>query len=495
MRPVLAAALLSLPLLAGLPTGAEAQTVECSTANADGSYTVPSDWALKPSGLAVGTKFRLLFVTSTRRDATATDIATYNTFVQTAAKAGHSAISDSCGNLFKVVGSTSAVDARVNTDSESTDTDAQIYWLNGDKAADNYADFYDGNWDSRAHKNESGGTTSYDWVFTGSNGNGTKSTSSPLGDSGSVIRVQLSRGFPLHDSSGSPPTLQFRFYALSPVFTVAEAPIVLTGSVTSSTSEVRLLETGSATYTVVLDAEPTASVTMTITKAGTHTGAATVSPTSHTFTSGTNGTWDDPVTITVTGSDQSGTNANRELTLSHTFTSTDSTYGGATGNLPVKVDDAPEVEAWEGWARYAYGPSIWLDRPQTITSTYGININQDIHAGPLDYTIRLSNRPATGGTVTVTATVGDSNLAGLSLTRNGPPQPSLTLTFKDRDPSPHCNNGFGGDGEDYDNTPESSWQCWRRVYVHDLAAGKTGVLGCTDITHTASGGGVRGMTG
>ena len=106
LRPVLASALLALPLLAGLPTGAQAQ-VACSTANADGSYNVPFDWALKPSGLTTaGTKFRLLFVTSTVRNATATDIATYNTFVQTRAKAGHSAISDSCGNLFKVVGST-----------------------------------------------------------------------------------------------------------------------------------------------------------------------------------------------------------------------------------------------------------------------------------------------------------------------------------------------------------------------------------------------------
>ncbi|MDE0651294.1 MAG: hypothetical protein OXI12_13260, partial [Gammaproteobacteria bacterium] len=491
LRRGLGAALLSFPLLAVLPTGAEAQTaVECTTANADGSYNVPEDWALKPSGLAVGTKFRLLFVTSTRRDATATDIATYNTFVQTRAKAGHSAISDSCGNLFKVVASTSAVNVRGNTATRSSDTDALIYWLNGAKVADNYADFYDGSWHSGAGKDESGNAVSSERVATGTNNAGV--TSRPLGAS-QVRNVSIRSSSPFSQGSNQNSN-QYRFYALSPVFVV---PLpTLTGSVSVSTSEVRLLETGSATYTVVLDAEPTANVTMTITKAGTHTGAANVSPTSHTFTSGTNGTWDDPVTITVTGSDQSGTNANRELTLSHAFTSTDSTYGGATGNLPVKVDDAPEVEAWEGWARYAYGPSIWLDRPQTITSTYGININQDIHAGPLDYTIRLSNRPATGGTVTVTATVGDSNLAGISLTRDGAPQSSLTLTFSDRDPSPHCDNSHhNGGGEDWDNTAETSWQCWRKVWVHDLAAGKTGVLGCTDIAHTASGGGVRGMTG
>ncbi len=269
------------------------------------------------------------------------------------------------------------------------------------------------------------------------------------------------------------------------------------GGIAFSAGTVRLLETGSATYTVVLDAEPTADVTMTITKGGTNSGAANVSSTSHTFTSGTNGTWDDPVTVTVNGVDQSNANANRELTLSHAFTSTDSRYGGMNRTVAVKVDDAPEVEAWEGWVwnHGARDPNRKMERPRTVTSTPGLSLGQDIHVGPLDYVIRLSNRPATGGTVTVTATVGDSNLAGISLTPNGTPQSSLTLTFKDRDPSPHCNNGLGNDGEDYDGSAESSWQCWRRVYVHDLAAGKTGVLGCTDIAHTATGGGVRGMTG
>ncbi|MYG39360.1 MAG: hypothetical protein F4201_00795, partial [Nitrospira sp. SB0677_bin_15] len=270
------------------------------------------------------------------------------------------------------------------------------------------------------------------------------------------------------------------------------------GGVTFAVSEVRLLETGSAIYTVSLDAQPTSNVTMAITREGTNSGAATVSPSSHTFTSGTNGTWDDPVTITVTGSDQSGTNANRELTLSHAFASTDSRYGGMNRTVAVKVDDAPEVEAWEGWKwnHGALDPNRKMERPRTVTSTPGLSLGQDIVAGPLDYVIRLSNRPETGGTVTVTATVGDSNLAGISLTRDGAPQNSLTLTFSDRDPSPHCDNSHhDGGGEDHDNTPETSWQCWRKVWVHDLAAGKTGVRGCTDITHTATGGGVRGMTG
>ena len=149
LRPVLAAALLALPLFAGLTGGAAAQTaVECSTANSDGSYSVPSDWALKPSGVNDGDKFRLLFVTLTTRTGSSSNIATYNTFVQTRAKAGHSAITDSCGNLFKVLGSTATVDARDNAG--TTGAGFPIYWLGGAKVADSHTDFHDGTWDSSA---------------------------------------------------------------------------------------------------------------------------------------------------------------------------------------------------------------------------------------------------------------------------------------------------------------------------------------------------------
>ena len=53
---------------------------------------VPTDWSLKPSSLVLGDKFRLLFLSSTKRDGSATAIATYNTFVQTRAAAGHADI-------------------------------------------------------------------------------------------------------------------------------------------------------------------------------------------------------------------------------------------------------------------------------------------------------------------------------------------------------------------------------------------------------------------
>ena len=90
-----------------------------------GPAEVPSDWSLKPTGLAAGTQFRLLFLSSTRRNASSTDIATYNTFIQGRAAAGHTDIrAYSAG--FRVVGCTAAVDARDNTKTTYTTTDKGV---------------------------------------------------------------------------------------------------------------------------------------------------------------------------------------------------------------------------------------------------------------------------------------------------------------------------------------------------------------------------------
>ena len=120
--------------------------------------TVPSDWSLKPTGLAVGAKFRLLFLSSTKRDGSSSDIADYHAFIQTRAAAGHADIR-TYSTGFRALGCTSDVDARDTTYTTYTSTDkgVPIYWLNGAKAADQYEDFYDGTWDDEVNdKNESG---------------------------------------------------------------------------------------------------------------------------------------------------------------------------------------------------------------------------------------------------------------------------------------------------------------------------------------------------
>ena len=138
---------------------AETRTSAATAAvSAVAAAVVPADWSLKPTGLTNGDKFRLLFLSSTKSAGSSTDIATYNTFVQTRAAAGHADIRTYSAG-FRVVGCTAAVDARDNTATTYTTTDkgVPIYWLNGAKAADQYEDFYDGSWDDEANdKNESG---------------------------------------------------------------------------------------------------------------------------------------------------------------------------------------------------------------------------------------------------------------------------------------------------------------------------------------------------
>ena len=138
---------------------------------------VPSNWSLNPTGLTTGARFRLLFLSSTTRNANSSDIADYNTHVQNAAAAGDADIQD-YSSWFRAVASTPSTDARDNT--ATTGTGVPIYWLGGTKAADDYAGFYDGGWDDEANaKDESGSARSTsgsaDYPWTGSSHSGTES--------------------------------------------------------------------------------------------------------------------------------------------------------------------------------------------------------------------------------------------------------------------------------------------------------------------------------
>ena len=215
----------------------------CAAAPAAAQQTaeVPQNWSLNPSGLGVGDKFRLIFLTSGsgRRNAKSTDIADYNAFVQGRAKNGHRAIRE-FASKFRVVGSTETVAARDNTG--TTGAGVEIHWLDGGKVADNYGDFYDGSWDDEGNPRGKDGnrvdlgvhgpctltTVGYPFVWTGSNRDGTSHSSRFLGggttDLSPVEAGRLSSGSatPL---SGSNHNRSFSgcFYALSPVFTIVRA--------------------------------------------------------------------------------------------------------------------------------------------------------------------------------------------------------------------------------------------------------------------------------
>ena len=195
------------------------------------------DWSLIPAGLSSGDTFRLIFLSSTKRDGSATDIATYNTFVQTRAAAGHTDI-QAYSDGFTVVGCTAAADAVGNTG--TTGVGVPIYWLNGNKVADDYADFYDEDWDEEAaDKNELGNngpdtTNSGNYPITGCDDDGTEAFSSipgseALGSDGGSVRVGRPNSSttghgPLSSTSTTGDTNNRPMYGLSAVFQVGAAP-------------------------------------------------------------------------------------------------------------------------------------------------------------------------------------------------------------------------------------------------------------------------------
>ena len=294
-----------------------------------------------------------------------------------------------------------------------------------------------------------------------------------------------------------------------------------------SETNLRILETGETTYCVRLTTAPSGGDTIvTIGTTGSHTGAATPSTTTLTFTASN---YMNPQPLTVTGVDQPNTHLNRTFSLTHTANG-----GGysnqALGSVWVEVDDAPELEAWPDYDR-ANGSVPFLRRPNTVVSSPGLTPHRNMYPGyELTYVLRLSNRPEPGGTVTVTATVASDkrNLIGLSLT--GPSVPldgpayqtwatnlpgTLTVTFNDGSPSTGtgCSNWHGGGefeyhddngrfytvtggrrSETWDNTADTPWKCWRKIWVVRKPASRNIANTCADITHTASGGGVRQVT-
>ena len=124
---------------------------------------------------------------------------------------------------------------------------------------------------------------------------------------------------------------------------VMATPMAPTGpGVTVSRMSVTVTEedpTG-ATYTVVLDTQPTVDVTITV--GGFNNTDVTVNPASLTFMMGT---WNTTQTVRVTANDDANT-ANETVTLTHSAASTDPGYSGiAIADVEVTVDDNDRDES------------------------------------------------------------------------------------------------------------------------------------------------------
>ena len=189
---------------------------------------VPSSWELTPAGLVAGDRFRLIFVTSGNYSPQQIHISYYNALMSDLVRAGHTAIRSHASG-FRLLGSTPTVDARENTC--STGTGVPIYWLNGNKVADDYGDFYDGSWDDETGSNTQSGNFRHlsDSIWTGTQDDGTAAALAVLGRKDRNLTTRTGRlnyelGGPLASGLEQREShVRKPYYAMSQVFVVKEA--------------------------------------------------------------------------------------------------------------------------------------------------------------------------------------------------------------------------------------------------------------------------------
>ena len=160
-----------------------------------------------------------------------------------------------------------------------------------------------------------------------------------------------------------------------------------TPGVTVTGSPLNVNEGSTATYTVVLDAQPSSEVTITVTKKSGGDADLTLSGSSALTFTGT--TWDTAQTVTVSAAEDNGDLANGSATFQHGAGSGDTRYHGkAIDNLV-----ANEVEN---------------DTPGVTVTDSPLNVNEGSTA---TYTLVLEAQPNSNVTITITkASGGDSDL-------------------------------------------------------------------------------------
>ena len=370
-----------------------------------GAVPVPHDWALIPSGLGVGDQFRLLFKTSTARDATSTDIAAYDRFVQDALiERGHEALRPFIGD-FKVLGSTQSAAARQRLGLGSSGP--AVYWLNGARIAASHTVFCqeqrDGGWNEDDFhtgniKIETGGSrSSIAAPFTGINNECRTRTDMGglyLGSTGQVVAgaggVLTSGddawsagplGESLVDPAGERP-----FYGLSPVFEVTPTLSLTVGGSASVT------EGTDATFTVTADHAPSAAITVnyTVSQEGDFVSAGT-------RTLNFSGT---TTTISVTTLDDKLIEPDGSVTVTLNTGQSYVVGSSDTATVTVTDDDTPAESA-------TFTPS---------------SVSVSENSGTASYTVVLDSRPTADVTVALSVS-GPVKIDG----------PGGNIAFKDSD--------------------------------------------------------------
>ena len=361
--------------------------------------------------------------------------------------AGHADV-QGYSSLFRAVACTADVDATANTG--TVGTGEPVYWLDGAKAADDYADFYDGSWDAEAtFRNESGAAVAIGVgvfagrVWTGCEDDGTEAvdsgTSRALGAEPSLTGWL---NFPDLNGPLSANTennvLLFPLYGLSPVLRVAEPP-----GVTVSKDTLGVVEGSSGTYTLVLDAEPTASVTVDVTGGG----DVTVEPTSLTFTTTT---WGTEQTVTVTATEDPDAVDDTQTITHAVATGGAPEYAGLGVNsvaVTVNDNDTAGVSVSRATLRVDEGSTgtytVRLAFQPTASVTVNVTGGGDVTVEPTSLTFTTTTW-GTEQTVTVTATedpdaVDDTQTITHAVATGGAPEyaglgvNSVAVTVNDND--------------------------------------------------------------
>ena len=452
------------------PAGTE-YTLEVRAVNTNGAGTgaqanvaatdlVPSNWSLIPTGLSTGDKFRLLFLSSTRRNKLSANIADYNTFVQTRAANGHADIRDYSAG-FRAVGCTAAVDARDNTKTTYTTTDkgVPIYWLNGAKAADQYEDFYDGSWDDEANDKNESGTNGLDtslndnWPLTGCDHDGTEEFA--LGSSQVRVGRPNSSGSdhgPLSSDSLLGASLTRPLYGLSAVFEVAAAVVVPNNppAFSADTAARSVAENTAAGQNVgaALTATDADSDTLTYTLEGTDAASFDIVSGSGQIRTRTGVTYNHEAksTHTVVVKADDGNGGTDTVTVTITVTDVDEPPGrpaaptvsataGSTTSLDVTwtapTNTGPAIASYD--LQYRAGTSgNFTNGPQNVTGTSAA-IGSLAADTSYEVQVRATNAESDGdwsvaGTGRTTATSAPGAPTGLSATASGTTAINLSWT-------------------------------------------------------------------
>ena len=348
---------------------------------------VSADWPLVPedSDGRSPARFRLLFVTSDRYTHYnkpwyyVDSIKYHNGFVQRAASRNQHL--KGFKGEFRALISTIVTDARDNT--ATTGTGVPIYWLNGERVADSYADFYDGSWASYSVKNELGADYKPGLIWTGSNKDGTKADDEKKAYH-SFFRYHARVGWPADEkpidggfaaaefpilADGTQGVRSLPLYALSPVFAV-QSPRLTTPTVTLTLSPDTVDENGGvSTVTAKLDRATEAETVVTVTATPDAPAEAADIRQSGTTLTIPAGKKTSTGTVTITAIDNAVDAPDKTVTVSGTATGT--VNGPEAVTLTIRDDDGetdrtkPTVEITppEGAQRGSFGVTIVFSEP------------------------------------------------------------------------------------------------------------------------------------